>query len=89
MIKPAGAYAHGPDRSRILMKNEEETGMLFEELSKIKRSSIMTSIILAAFGVVMIVCPPQYVDSLIAVLGYGMLILAFVLILSFISAKSR
>ena len=48
--------------------------MLFEELSKIKRSSIMTSIILAAVGIVMILCPPLYVDSLVAVLGYGMVI---------------
>ena len=61
--------------------------MLFEELSKIKRSSIMTSIILAAVGIVMILCPPQYVDSLVAVLGYGMVILAVVMMLNYISAK--
>ena len=61
--------------------------MLFEELSKIKRSSIMTSIILAAFGIVMILCPPQYVDSLVAVLGYGMVILAGVMMLNYITAK--
>ena len=48
--------------------------MLFEELSKIKRSSIMTSIILAAVGIVMILCPPQYIESLVAVLGYGMVV---------------
>ena len=61
--------------------------MLFEELSKIKRSSIMTSIILAAVGIVMILCPPQYVDSLVAVLGYGMVILAGVMMLNYITAK--
>ena len=61
--------------------------MLFEELSKIKRSSIMTSIILAAVGIVMILCPPQYVESLVAVLGYGMVIFAGVMILNYITAK--
>ena len=61
--------------------------MLFEELSKIKRSSIMTSIILAAVGIVMILCPPQYVDSLVAVLGYGMVIGAVVMMLNYITAK--
>ena len=61
--------------------------MLFEELSKIKRSSIMTSMMLAAVGIVMILCPAQYVDSLVAVLGYGMIILAGVMMLNYISAK--
>ena len=61
--------------------------MLFDELSKIKRSSIMTSIMLVAVGIVMIICPPQYVESLVAVLGYGMVILAGVMMLDFINAK--
>ena len=61
--------------------------MLFEELGKLKRSSIMTSIILAAVGIVMIMCPSQYVKSLVSVLGYGMLIIATVWILNFLSSK--
>lgn len=61
--------------------------MLFEELSKIKRSSIMTSIVLVAIGIVMIMCPARYVDSLVSVLGYGMVVFAAVLMLNFISAK--
>lgn len=61
--------------------------MLFEELSKIKRSSIMTSIVLVAVGIVMIMCPARYVDSLVSVLGYGMVVFAAVLMLNFISAK--
>ena len=61
--------------------------MLFQELSKIKRSSIMTSIILVAIGIVMIMCPPQYVDSLVSVLGYVMVVAAIVMMLNFISAK--
>ena len=61
--------------------------MLFQELSKIKRSSIMTSIILVAIGIVMIMCPAQYVDSLVSVLGYVMVVAAIVMMLNFISAK--
>ena len=61
--------------------------MLFEELSKIKRSSIMTSIILVAVGIVMILCPPQYVDSLVSMVGYGMVVLAAVMMLNYITEK--
>ena len=61
--------------------------MLFEELGKLKRSSIMTSIILMVVGIVMIICPAQYVDALVSVLGYGMVIFAVVWVLEFISGK--
>ena len=61
--------------------------MLFEELGKIKRSTIMSTILMAAIGVLMIMCPEQYVDALVSVLGYGMVILATVWILQFISGK--
>ena len=61
--------------------------MLFQELGKLKRSSIMTSIILAAVGVLMIICPRQYVNALVATLGYGLLVFAAVMILDFISGK--
>ena len=61
--------------------------MLFEELGKIKRSTIMTAILMAMVAIVMIMCPAQYVDALVAVLGYGMVILATVWILEFISGK--
>lgn len=61
--------------------------MLFEELGKLKRSSIMTSIIFMAVGIVMIMCPAQYVNALVSVLGYGMVIVAAVWILNFLSSK--
>ena len=61
--------------------------MLFQELGKLKRSSIMTSIILMAIGVLMIICPRQYVNALVSTLGYGMLVLATVWTLDFISSK--
>ena len=61
--------------------------MLFEELGKIKRSTIMASILTAVAAIVMIMCPAQYIDALVAVLGYGMIILAAVWVLQFISGK--
>ena len=61
--------------------------MLFQELGKLKRSSIMTSIIMMAVGILMIMCPEQYVNSLVSVLGYGMLIYAAVVALNFITGK--
>ena len=61
--------------------------MLFQELGKLKRTSIMTSIIWMAVGVLMIICPEQYITSLVEVLGYGLLIFAVVMALDFISSK--
>ena len=61
--------------------------MLFEELGKIKRSTIMTAILLAAVAIVMIMCPAQYVSAFVSVLGYGMITLALVWVLEFISGK--
>ena len=46
--------------------------MLFQELGKLKRSSIMTSIIMMAVGILMIMCPEQYVSALVATLGVGL-----------------
>ena len=42
--------------------------MLFQELGKLKRSSIMTSIIMMAVGILMIMCPAQYVGALVSAL---------------------
>ena len=61
--------------------------MLFQEIGKLKRSSIMTSIILVAVGVLMIICPRQYVNALVSTLGCGVLILAGVWALDFISSR--
>ena len=61
--------------------------MLFQELGKLKRSSIMTSILLAGFGILMIICPKQYVNALVATLGYWALVFAAVMVLEFISGK--
>jgi len=61
--------------------------MLFQELGKLKRSSIMTSIILMAVGIIMIICPPQYINMLVSALGYGMMTLAAVMVMDFLSSR--
>ena len=61
--------------------------MLFLELGKLKRSSIMTSIVLMAVGLMMVICPPQYIDTLVSALGYGMVTLAAVMVMDFLSSR--
>lgn len=61
--------------------------MLFQELGKLKRTSIMTSIIWMAVGILMIMCPAAFVNSLVGVLGYGLVIFAAVMVLEFIASK--
>ncbi len=61
--------------------------MLFQEMEKLKRSSIMSSIVAIALGCVMIMCPEGYIPALVSMLGYAMMIFAIVRILFFISEK--
>ena len=62
--------------------------MLFQELGKLKRSMIMTSVIMMAVGILMFICPDRYVKSLIVAAGYGLLIIATVMIFEFLSSKN-
>ena len=61
--------------------------MLFQSINKIKRSSIIISLTLVALGVVMMICPGNYTDSLIAAMGYSSMILAVVMILDYLNSK--
>ncbi len=61
--------------------------MLFQELGKVKRSWIMTSIVMIVIGFVMILCPVRYVGMLISALGYVLLVLATYLVLAFLESK--
>lgn len=61
--------------------------MLFESLDKLKRNSILSSILLMTVGVVILMCPEKYIKSLTVVAGYTMLIFAIVMMLDFISSK--
>lgn len=61
--------------------------MLFQTLDKIKTHSILTAILLMALGIVLLLCPENYIDSLIAVFGYAMIVYSIVKILDFITGK--
>ena len=61
--------------------------MLFQELGKLKRSMIMTSVIVMAVGILMLICPEHYVGVMLAAAGYGLLVLAVYMGLGFFSSK--
>ena len=61
--------------------------MLFQSLDKLKRQSILAAILMMALGVVMLICPESYVNTLVVTVGYGMIIFALVEMLEFIVSK--
>jgi len=61
--------------------------MLFQGLNKLKRQSIMMSIVLLAIGFIVVLCPVTYIPTLIDVIGLVMLIVAVVMILDFFTSK--
>lgn len=63
--------------------------MLFQAFGKIKQTSIMISIVLIAVGVIMLLCPPTYVGTLVDMFGYIMLVMASVMIFDFISSVKQ
>ncbi len=61
--------------------------MLFQSINKIKRSSIIVSLILITLGVVMMICPGNYTMALISAMGYSGMILAVVMGLEYLDSK--
>ena len=61
--------------------------MLFQSLDKLKRQSILAAILMMALGVIMLIIPESYVNTLVVTAGYGMIIFAIVEMLEFISSK--
>lgn len=61
--------------------------MLFESLDKIRRNSIMSAILLATLGFIMLICPASYVPALILVFGYTLVVIAIVMMLNFLSSN--
>lgn len=61
--------------------------MLFESLDKLKRNSIMSAILLIALGVIIMVCPGEYIGSLTLIFGYTLIVVGIVMILNFFSGK--
>lgn len=61
--------------------------MLFQTLDKLRRQSILAAILMMALGVVMLICPENYVNTLVVTVGYGMIVFAIVEMLEFISSR--
>ena len=61
--------------------------MLFQSLDRLKRQSVLAAIITMSLGVVMLICPENYVNALVVTAGYIMIIFALVKILEFIVGK--
>ena len=61
--------------------------MLFQTLDKLKRQSILAAVLMMALSVVMLICPENYVNTLVVTVGYGMIVFAIVEMLEFISSK--
>ena len=64
-----------------------EALMLFKELDKIKRSVIMTSIVLMFAGLLLLLLPYEYIPFLSAGLGFGLLVTSVYSIFSFIGSS--
>lgn len=61
--------------------------MLFESLDKIKRNAIFSAILLIALGAVILICPTEYIPTLILGCGYSLAVIAVVMILEFFSGN--
>ena len=62
--------------------------MLFDAINTIKRQSILTAILLMVLGLIMILCPKEYVSTLITIAGYVMIIVGIEQTLEFLTSKN-
>ncbi len=61
--------------------------MLFQTVDNLKRQTIMISIVLMAAGLIMVICPEEYMTTMNAMVGYAMVITALVWVLDFLSSN--
>ena len=61
--------------------------MLFQGLNKLKQKSIMTSIMLMALGVILVIWPAGYTSTLLQIVSAIMVIIAIIMILDYIRSK--
>ena len=61
--------------------------MLFDSLDKLKRNSIISAILLITLGVVILLCPPMYITTLVVICGYSLVVIGIVMMLDFFSGK--
>ena len=58
--------------------------MILDALTKLKRQSALTAMLLMGLGVVLLLCPEQYISALIMIAGYIMIIYAMEQALEFL-----
>ena len=87
MLKQIKRIDHYTFHIPFSVRNKEEITCFFEGLSKLKRQSLMTAIVLLVIGIVLIICPETYIGTLIDVLGILILITACIMILDYISSN--
>lgn len=61
--------------------------MLFESLDKLRRNSIMSTILLIFLGAIIMICPRPYIESLTLVFGYTLVVISIVMLLNFFSGN--
>ena len=61
--------------------------MLFQSLDKIKRDSIMMTIVLIFLGIFMLLIPESYIPITVQALGYGLLVELILSVFRFIGSK--
>ena len=58
--------------------------LIFQALDKIKRQTIMSAVMLMALGSFLLICPQEYVDAVVTVAGYILIIVSTVMILDYL-----
>ena len=61
--------------------------MIFQTLSRIKRQMIMSAIIFMVLGILMLICPEAYINTMIGALGSIMLIFSMLGILEYLDSN--
>lgn len=61
--------------------------MIFDSLNSLRRNAIMTTIVLMAAGVALLIAPENYLPPIIQALGAVMIIIAIGMVFDFLSSK--
>ena len=61
--------------------------MIFESLNSLRRNAVMTSIVLLAFGIVLLIVPETYLPNLVMAAGSAIVIMALEMIFEFLSSN--
>ena len=61
--------------------------MIFQTLSRIKRQMIMSAIVFMVLGILMIICPEPYINTMIGALGSVLLIFAILGVLEYLDSN--